>query len=218
MAKSLHATLLCIGASVSLPMIATASESLLWKTDTTLANGNGCQMGDNVAVIAAADQVQLIFWNMGIYLPADSRLPLAQRKACTISMAIDLLRGHKVTGVKQTLQYGGYKTSNTEFALAGQVMLFGMPLKPLIVALDRGSTLDTSKAVLEWDDVFSMVSSHPASNCYGPTPLSGLFSARVVSQGQRGSDSESLILSSDMYDLRYSATLRTEPCPLQERN
>jgi hypothetical protein len=169
-------------------------------------------MGENIAVIAAGEQIQLIFWNMGIYLPAGSRLPLAQRKTCSVSMALDLVRGNSIKGIKQTLQYGGYKTSNAEAALAGQVSFFGFPLKPLSLNLERGTIFDLNKTLAEWEDDLSGPNQPPTSHCSGSPSLSGLFSARVVSQGQRGSDSETLLLSSDMYDLRYTATLRTEAC------
>lgn len=192
---------------------AAEGQNIRWKTSSAVANGTGCQMGENTALIAAGDQIQVIFWSMGIYLPARSGLPLAQRKACTLSLGADLNRGIYPKEIRQVLNYGGVKSANASAAISGQTTFFGMPLNPLTVALETGTIFNESAAEISSTTSLSASPSQPLTWCAAGFNPSGLLSLRVVTQGSRDSDSEDLLLSSNHYDLKYTATLAWDSCP-----
>jgi hypothetical protein len=192
---------------------APAQESARWKIEGIVANGTGCKMGDNVAAIIAGDDIQLVFLNMGIYLPANSGLPFAQRKACTVSIAAEIMPGFYVKGLKQKLRFGGKKSMNASAAIAAQGSFFGLPLKPLSVALESGSVFNEISATIESEEKFPARMADASLWCSPAANPNGLLSTRVVTQGLRESDSDDLLLSADMYDLKYNATLLWEACP-----
>jgi hypothetical protein len=194
---------------------ATASEqNARWKIEGLVANGNGCQLGDNMAAIIAGDEIQLVFWNMGIYLPANSGLPLAQRKACSVAIAAEIASGFYVKGLKQKLRFGGMKSLNASAAIAAQGSFFGLPLKPLSVVLESGSVFNEISAIIETENNFDARMADAAPWCVLGANPNGLLSTRVVTQGLRESDADDLLLSSQMYDLKYNATLLWEACPV----
>jgi len=190
-----------------------AEQNARWKIEGLVANGNGCQMSDNMAAIIAGDEIQLVFWNMGIHLPANSGLPLAQRKACAVAIAAEISPGFYVKGLKQQLRFGGMKSTNASAAIAAQGSLFGLPLKPLSVALESGSVFNELSATIETEDAFPARMANAAPWCASAANPNGLLSTRVVTQGLRESDADDLLLSSHMHDLKYNAKLLWEPCP-----
>ena len=189
------------------------AQNIHWKLETAIANGSGCKLGDNAALIAAGDQVEVIFWNMGIYLPAQSGLPLAQRKTCTLSLAAEMIRGVFPKEIRQKLNYGGVKSLNASAAISGQSTFFGFPLNPLTVTLDSGTTFSESAAEISSITSLTATPSQPLSWCSSSFNPNGLLSLRAVTQGARDSDSEELLLSANQYDLKYSVTLGWESCP-----
>lgn len=200
------ATAFCVSAA--------SAQNVRWKPEGIAANGTGCQLGENTALILAGEQMQIIFWNMGIYLPANSGLPLAQRKSCTVALGAEISRGYYAKGVKQSLRYGGLKSANASAAIAGQSAFFGLPLKPLTVNLEYGTPFNEVSAVVESEDGFLASAPGSAMWCLPGFNPSGLLTARVVAQGLRDSDAEDLLLSSHMYDLKYTATMLWDKCPI----
>lgn len=211
--RTLGLTLTLAALFSPLPGDAAQSDTIRWKTTSAVANGNGCQMGDNVALIATGDQVQVIFWNMGVYLPSQSGLPLAQRKACTVSLPAEMTRGFYPSKIRQRLSYGGIKSANASAALSGQTSFFGLALNPLTVNLDAGTVFNEAVAEIASETLFSAQPSAPMTWCSSSFNPSGLLSLRAVAQGMRDSDSEDLLLSSNFYDLKYSASFEWASCP-----
>jgi hypothetical protein len=206
MLSALIASAYCVGSA--------SAQNVRWKPEGIAANGTGCQLGENTALILAGDQMQIIFWNMGIYLPANSGLPLAQRKACTVALGAEISGGYYAKGIKQSLRYGGIKSANASAAIAGQSTFFGLPLKPLTVNLENGTPFNEVSAVVESEDGFLASDPSPAMWCLAGFNPSGLLTARVVTQGSRDSDAEDLLLSSHLYDLKYTATMLWDKCPM----
>ena len=66
--------------------VAAHAQTARWKVEQAVANGTGCIMGGDTIAIAAGDQIQFIFSNLGVDLPANSGLPFAGRKVCTLAV------------------------------------------------------------------------------------------------------------------------------------
>ncbi|MFZ9520369.1 MAG: hypothetical protein ACO3A4_07820 [Silvanigrellaceae bacterium] len=192
-------------------------QNILWKTDTAVANGTGCQMGENIEVITAGDQIQVIYSDMGIRLPARSGLPFAQRKSCSIAMSVTTSPGIYPKSILQTLNYGGNKSANATAAIAGQTTLFGIPLEPFSIILARGTIFDTRSAELSLLTPLSADTLRTVDWCSSSFNSNGLISLRSATQGVRDSDSEDLIIEAEQYDLKYASTFVWARCPYPEQ-
>jgi hypothetical protein len=192
-------------------------QNILWKKETAIANGTGCKMGENIELITAGDQIQVIYSNMGIHLPASSGLPFAQRKTCSIAMSVQTSPGIYPKSILQTLNYGGFKSANATAAIAGQTTLFGIPLDPFTVVLARGIKFDARSAELSLLTPLSGDSLRAVDWCSSSFNPNGLITLRTDAQGVRDSDAEDLLLGSEQYDMKYSSSFVWEKCPYPAR-
>lgn len=189
-----------------------AEQAVRWKPDSLIANGNGCPMGDNIISTMVGDEIQLEFSNMGIFLPANSGLAFAQRKACTISVTVEVPPGFYMKGLHQKIRFGGMKSADASAAIAAQGVFYGSPLKPLSLVLETGSIFNNISATVESEDLLNLADD-PSQRCAPTARQNELTSIRLVTQGLRESDADTLILSAGTTDLKYNATLLWEACP-----
>lgn len=203
---------LCISA-LQANVHADEPQNILWKKDTAVANGTGCQMGENIELITAGDQIQVIYSDMGIHLPAQSGLPLAQRKTCSIAMSVQTSPKIYPKSILQILNYGGFKSANATAAIAGQTTLFGIPLDPLLVILAKGTIFETRSAELSLTTPLSVDSLRAVDWCSSSFNPNGLVTLRADAQGVRDSDTEDLLLGAGQYDMKYTSGFVWEKCP-----
>jgi hypothetical protein len=198
------------GIAVSQPVFA---QTASWKVERAVANGSGCVMGADTVVIAAGDQVQFIFSNLGVDLPANSGLPFAARKACTIAVPAQIARGYYAANLQQTLYYGGIKSAGASASIATQGTFFGLPVNPLTVSLPYGTTFNNPAAFRQTTNSFIVSAPGPAMWCLPSFNPEGLFTSRLVVQGNKQNDTQNLLLSADQYDIKFYATMGWLTCP-----
>jgi hypothetical protein len=184
-----------------------------WKVERAVANGTGCVMGGDTVVIAAGDQVQFIFSNLGVDLPANSGLPFAARKACTIAVPAQIARGYYAANLQQTLYYGGIKSPGASASIATQGTFFGLAVNPLTVNLPYGMSFNNPAAFRQTTNSFIVSAPGPAMWCLPSFNPEGLFTSRLVVQGNKQSDTQNLLLSADQYDIKFYATMGWLSCP-----
>lgn len=184
-----------------------------WKVAQAVANGTGCVMGADTVAIAAGDQIQFIFSNLGVDLPANSGLPYAARKACTIAVPAQIARGYYAANLQQSIYYGGIKTSGASASIATQGTFFGIPVNPLVVNLPYGTTFNQPTAFRQTTNSFLVSAPGPALWCLPSFNPVGLFTSRLVVQGSKNSDRQTLLLSADQYDIKFYATMGWITCP-----
>jgi hypothetical protein len=184
-----------------------------WKVQQAVANGSGCVMGADTLAIAAGDQIQFIFSNLGVDLPANSGLPYAARKACTIAVPAQIARGYYAANLQQSIYYGGIKSSGASASIATQGTFFGIPVNPLVVNLPYGTTFNQPAAFRQTTNSFLVSAPGPALWCLPSFNPVGLFTSRLVVQGSKNSDSQTLLLSADQYDIKFYATMGWITCP-----
>ena len=204
-------------ASAALATLALSQTALAqtaqWKVDRAVANGTGCVMGGDTVVIAAGDQVQFIFSNLGVDLPANSGLPFAARKACTIAIPAQIARGYYAANLQQTLYYGGIKSPGAQASIATQGTFFGLPVNPLTVSLPYGTSFNNPAAFRQTTNSFIVSAPGPAMWCLPSFNPEGLFTSRLVVQGNKQNDTQNLLLSADQYDIKFYATMGWLTCP-----
>lgn len=184
-----------------------------WKVEQAVANGTGCIMGSDTIAIAAGDQIQFIFSNLGVDLPANSGLPYAARKVCTIAVPAQIARGYYAANLQQSLYYGGIKSAAASASIATQGTFFGIPVNPLVVNLPYGTTFNQPAAYRQTTNSFLVSAPGPAMWCLPAFNPVGLFTSRLVVQGNKSNDSQNLILSADQYDIKFYATMGWLTCP-----
>lgn len=170
-------------------------------------------MGADTIAIAAGDQNQFIFSNLGVDLPANSGLPYASRKACTLAVPAQIARGFYAANLQQTLYYGGIKSSGALASIATQGTFFGLPVNPLVVNLPYGTTFNQPAAYRQTTNAFLVSAPGSAMWCLPSFNPVGLFTSRLVVQGSKTSDSQNLLLSADQYDIKFYATMGWLSCP-----
>jgi hypothetical protein len=198
------------------PNLQAHAQTARWKVERAVANGTGCVMGNDTVVIAAGDQVQFIFSNLGIDLPANSGLPYAARKACTIAVPAQIARGFYAANLQQTIYYGGIKSSGASASIATQGTFFGLPVNPLVVSLPYGTTFNSPAAFRQTTNSFLVSAPGPAMWCLPAFNPEGLFTSRLVVQGNKQNDSQNLLLSADQYDIKFYATMGWLSCPARD--
>lgn len=196
-----------------LPTAAALAQTAHWKVEQAVANGTGCVMGRDTVVIAAGDQVQFIFSNLGVDLPANSGLPYAARRACTIAVPAQIARGYYAANLQQTIYYGGIKSAGASASIATQGTFFGLPVNPLIVNLPYGTTFNNPAAFRQTTNHFLVSAPGPAMWCLPAFNPVGLFTSRLVVQGNKQNDMQNLLLSADQYDIKFYATMGWLTCP-----
>lgn len=201
-----------LGASLSLSGAA-AAQTAHWIVEQAVANGTGCVMGSDTLAIAAGDQIQFIFSNLGVDLPANSGLPYAARKACTVAVPAQIARGFYAANLQQSIYYGGIKSAGATASIATQGTFFGLPVNPLVVNLPYGTTFNQPAAYRQTTNSFLVSAPGPAMWCLPSFNPRGLFTSRLVVQGSKSSDSQNLLLSADQYDIKFYATMGWLSCP-----
>ncbi|NBO38071.1 hypothetical protein EBU99_05765 [bacterium] len=184
-----------------------------WKVEQAVANGTGCVMGSDTVAIAAGDQIQFIFSNLGVDLPANSGLPFAARKACTIAVPAQIARGYYAANLQQSIYYGGIKSPGASASIATQGTFFGIPVNPLVVNLPYGTSFNSPAAFKQTTNSFLVSAPGPAMWCLPSFNPVGLFTSRLVVQGSKNSDTQNLLLSADQYDIKFYATMGWITCP-----
>jgi hypothetical protein len=189
------------------------AQTARWKVEQAVANGTGCVMGGDTIAIAAGDQIQFIFANLGVDLPANSGLPFAGRKVCTLAVPAQIARGYYAANLQQSLYYGGIKTPGASASIATQGTFFGIPVNPLVVNLPYGTMFNQPAAYRQTTNSFLVTAPGPAMWCLPAFNPVGLFTSRLVVQGSKTSDSQNLLLSADQYDIKFYATMGWLTCP-----
>ncbi|MEY4064792.1 MAG: hypothetical protein RIR26_1000 [Pseudomonadota bacterium] len=192
---------------------AASAQTAHWIVEQAVANGTGCIMGSDTLAIAAGDQIQFIFSNLGVDLPANSGLPFAARKACTVAVPAQIARGYYAANLQQSLYYGGIKSAGATASIATQGTFFGLPVNPLVVNLPYGSTFNQPAAYRQTTNSFLVSAPGPAMWCLPAFNPVGLFTSRLVVQGSKSSDNQNLLLSADQYDIKFYATMGWLTCP-----
>lgn len=195
------------------PAFQATAQTAHWKVERAVANGSGCVMGADTVAIAAGDQIQFIFSNLGVDLPANSGLPFAARKACTLAVPAQIARGYYAANLQQTIYYGGIKSPGASASIATQGTFFGLPVNPLVVSLPYGTTFNNPAAFRQTTNAFLVNAPGPAMWCLPSFNPEGLFTSRLVVQGNKQNDTQNLLLSADQYDIKFYATMGWLTCP-----
>jgi hypothetical protein len=184
-----------------------------WLTDNFIANGNGCSLGQGTEVSTQLDTLEIIMRDMQILLPSYSGLPFAERKFCNFSLGIESVMSHYPTKFVQNLTFGVHKNKASSGIVIAQSSVGDVPLPPLEALLPAGTELDEEGRTVELaiDLTAGIVDANTwCTNTHSP----GNFASRVVVQGLRTSDADSLIVGHDgsRQPLRFSAHVEWLPC------
>jgi hypothetical protein len=190
------ATIFTMGGSQS----ANAQDAIIWEDWNGVAIGTGCKSfgpSTDTAIIAAGNDLAIIFSNLGVTGPA-------QLKNCSARVPATVQQGFYLGQLQQTITYGVVKGNGTTGRITALASFFNQPVSNFSVnvpAIAMNNPAVTQTKV----DLIPVV-----SGCSGA--LRGLFRSDLavgssVTPGQ-------ITLTTQGLDLRYDVAFAYFLCPL----
>ena len=207
----------CVSASLVLASFAPQSEALgrTWIIDNFTANGNGCVLGQGTTATTQNDTLEIDLYDMKINLPSFSGLPFAMRRYCSVSLAIESVANHFPKKFAQSLTFGVLKSENASAVVVAQTTVGGVSLPSLEAQLPVGIKIEDENRRIEFELDLTPNIIDPSEWCADNPSRSDSFSSRIVVQGMRSSDTDTLIIGESLVarGLRFSALVEWLPCP-----
>jgi hypothetical protein len=184
-----------------------ADGSVRWEADAAILAGSGCVKDVDAFVIAAGNDLSVIFSDLGFSLGGNSGAPLAARKNCSVRVPATIAKGLYIGELTQQITYGVTKTSGSQGAVATRSTFFGFPVSPYTVNIPYGRNINQPFLTNTRKDRFLVDTVEGRSWisrwCALQRNPRGLYQANLAVSGQKDSDFEDLILFVDGLDLKY---------------
>lgn len=207
----------CVSRCLIFAPIALHSESpaRTWMTDNFIANGNGCLLGQGAQATTQNDTLDIVLLDMKVNLPAFAGLPFAVRRFCNFSMAIESVANHFPKKFAQSLTFRALKSENASAVVVAQTTVGDVSLPSLEAQLPAGILVDEERKRVELDIDLAPHIVDPIAWCADGTMRSESFTSRIIIQGMRSSDTETLMIGESLSEqgVRFSALVEWLPCP-----
>ncbi|HRI63661.1 MAG TPA: hypothetical protein PK156_05470 [Polyangium sp.] len=178
---------------------ASAQDAIFWEDYNGVAIGTGCKSfgaGTDTAILAAGNDLAIIFSNLGVTGPN-------QLKNCSARVPAVVRQGYYLGQLQQTITYGVVKGFGTTGKITALASFFNQPVSSFSVNVPIGAI--NNPAVTQTKvDVIPVV-----SGCGGE--LRGLFRSDLA-VGAQGAGA--ITLTTQGLDLRYDIVLAFFVCPL----
>ncbi len=207
----------CVSACLILVSFSPQPEALgrTWVTDNLAANGNGCLLGQGTKATIENDTLEITLQDMKINLPSFSGLPFAMRRFCSVSLAIESVANHFPRKFAQSLAFGVLKSEGASAVVVAQTTVGDVSLPSLEAQLPAGIQVEEENKRIEFELDLTPDLIVPNEWCADNPIRSDSFSSRIVIQGMRSSDTDTLIIGEGLSGrgLRFSALVEWLPCP-----
>lgn len=184
-----------------------ADGTVRWDADAAILAGTGCQKDIDSFVLAAGNDLSIIFSNLGFSLAGGSGEPLAARKNCAVRVPATIAKGLYIGELVQQVTYGVTKTAGARGAVATRSTFFGFPVSPYTVHIPYGQTINQPFLTNTRRDLFRVDtvegSGWISRWCALQRNPRGLYQANLAVSGQKDSDFEDLIMFVDGLDLKF---------------
>lgn len=196
-----------------------ADGTVRWDANAAVLAGSGCQKDIDSFVLAAGNDLSIVFSNLGFSLAGGSGAPLAARKNCAVRVPATIAKGLYIGELVQQVTYGVTKTAGAQGAVATRSTFFGFPVSPYTVSLPYGQNINQPFLTNTRRDLFRVDttegSSWIASWCALQRNPRGLYQANLAVSGQKDSDYEDLIMFVDGLDLKFEVRAALVFCGLR---
>ncbi len=198
---SKRAVITAIAAAVALVggvETASAQNAIIWEDYNGVAIGTGCKSfgpGTDTAILAAGNDLAIIFSNLGVVGPN-------QLKNCSARVPATIQQGFYLAQLKQTITYGVVKGFGTTGKITTLASFFNQPVSSFSVNIP-GIPMNNPAVTQTQVDGIAVI-----SGCAGA--LRGLFRSDIA-VGSQGAGQ--IILTTQGLDLRYDIVFAINLCP-----
>lgn len=183
---------------------------IAWDTAGATLTGTGCMAGDATAkLVPAPHGVRIDLPELKIDLKSGA--PLAERKACSIRIPVEVPAGYYVSKVDHELAYSVRRSAGTSATAAITVALFGTPSSPLTVRHSEGRAESRRSASAHRSDTYASSSPEAQAMC-GARPTAGLLAVNLAITAQRNSG-DRVSLAIKPMSIREGVEIELSPCP-----
>jgi len=182
---------------------ASGADSVRWNLVGSIIAGSGCQKDVDSFASTNGNDLAIVFTNLGVDLPGQSGLPLAQRKNCSVRVPAEISQGLYIGELTQRITYGVTKSYGSRGSLATRSTFFGFNVSPHIVTVPYGQEINDPLLVSSRVEQFLVASSWYYGWCRSGRNPKGLYQANLAVSGQRSSDFEDLIMFVDGLDVKF---------------
>jgi hypothetical protein len=189
-------------------------QTVQWDADRATALGNGCPR-DSYALIAAGNDLTILFSELGVVMPAGGGSALQEIKNCTIVVPAQVARGVYLADLEQSLNYSVQKTYGSEGRISTQSTFFNNPVSPIVRTHGQFEEQTPARDYNEYR-VDSFLVNSPAWRfwCGASRALKGNLQTRIRSSGSRTSYDQGIELVANSQDWRFQVTASLQICSL----
>lgn len=183
-----------------------AASAAVWDINNAVVGGGDCLKSD-VAIVAAGDDISLVFSKAGIHFAKASRAGSALY-GCLVRIPVTVDAGVALSKLSQTLQWGYSKGLGSQAEVVARATFLGAPTSAIheyLGSLTSGTVALTTSTV---EDTFAV----GAPYCTG-TPVAGLFGVNLSAAALRSSPSQSISIGLEGETLKFEAQATWTACP-----
>lgn len=193
------------------PGTVTGPTRMVWNAAGATLSGTGCPSGSgSAAVVSEPGGVRIDLPEMKVDLSTTAQL--ADRKACSIRIPIEIPAGFYVSKVDNKLAYSLARTAGTTAGISTNVGFFGNGAQPFTVNHPTGVPESLPNASALRSDTYASSSPEAQGMCRNTRPTAGLLAVNVAISARRDGPGESLFVMLKPMSIREGIEIELSPC------